>query len=41
MPERGPRSLAQRLLWFLALWLMGVGSVAILSLLLHLWLGPN
>jgi len=35
---RRPRSLAQRLLWFLALWLMGVGAVALLSLLLRLWL---
>ena len=35
---RRPRSLAQRLLWFLALWLMGVASVALLSLLMHLWL---
>jgi len=25
-------------MWFLALWLMGVGAVALLSLLLHLWL---
>ncbi|HYP64089.1 MAG TPA: hypothetical protein VEQ16_09385 [Acidocella sp.] len=35
---RRPRSLAQKLLWFLALWLMGVASVALLSLLMHLWL---
>ena len=35
---RRPRSLAQILLWFLALWLMGVASVALLSLLMHLWL---
>ena len=35
---RKPRSLAQKLMWFLALWLMGVASVALLSLLLHLWL---
>jgi len=32
------RSLAQKLTWFLALWLMGVGAVALVSLLLHLWL---
>jgi hypothetical protein len=41
MPNERPRLLAQRLLWFLALWLMGVASVAIISLLLHLWLAPN
>ena len=35
---RRPRSLAQKLMWFLALWLMGVGAVALLSLLLRLWL---
>ena len=35
---RRPRSLAQKLLWLLALWLMGVASVALLSLLMHLWL---
>ena len=35
---RRSRSLAQKLMWFLALWLMGVGAVALLSLLLHLWL---
>ncbi len=35
------RSLAQRLLWFVALWLLGVGSVAIVSLLLRLWLAPR
>ena len=35
---RRPRSLAQKLMWFLALWLMGVASVALLSLLMHLWL---
>jgi len=35
---RRSRSLAQKLTWFLALWLMGVGAVALVSLLLHLWL---
>ena len=33
--------LAKRLLWFAALWLAGVGGVATLSLLLHLWLSPR
>jgi hypothetical protein len=38
---RRPRSLAQKLMWFLALWLAGVASVALLSLLLHVFLAPN
>ncbi len=42
MPEkRKPRALAQRLLWFVALWLGGVGTVALLSYGLHLWLAPK
>jgi hypothetical protein len=41
-PERqNPRPLTRRLLWFAALWLGGVGSVAILSLGLRLWLAPK
>jgi hypothetical protein len=36
-----PRPLAQRLLWFAALWLAGVGTVALLSLVLHLWIAPK
>jgi hypothetical protein len=36
-----PRLLAQRLLWFAGLWLGGVGTVAILSYGLHLWLAPK
>ncbi|MGQ0683074.1 DUF2474 domain-containing protein [Bradyrhizobium sp.] len=35
------RPLAQRLLWFAALWLAGVGTVALLSLLLKLWISPK
>ncbi|WP_366112884.1 DUF2474 domain-containing protein [Bradyrhizobium sp.] len=31
----------QRLLWFVALWLCGVGSVALLSFGLRLWLMPR
>jgi hypothetical protein len=41
MPDETPRPLVRRLLWFLALWLLGVGSVALLSLILHLWLSPK
>jgi hypothetical protein len=36
-----PRPLARRLLWFIGLWLAGVGAVALLSLVLHLWLAPG
>jgi hypothetical protein len=42
MPEKPkPPPLAQRLLWFVALWLGGVSTVAILSYGLHLWLAPT
>jgi hypothetical protein len=37
--KRGP--LAQRLLWFAALWLGGVGAVALVSYGLRLWLAPK
>jgi hypothetical protein len=40
-PEQPERPLAQRLLWFAALWLAGVGSVALVSLLLHVWLAAK
>jgi hypothetical protein len=40
-PEPNPRSLAQRLLWFAALWLGGVGAVTILSYGLRLWIAPK
>lgn len=32
------RPLAQKLLWFVALWLSGVGSVATVAYLLRLWI---
>ena len=42
MPEKQkPPPLAQRLLWFAALWLGGVGSVAIVAYGLHLWLAAK
>jgi hypothetical protein len=42
MPPPEPRRpLAQRLLWFAAFWLLGVATVAALSLLLHLWIAPK
>ena len=39
--EPTPRPLIQRLLWFAALWLAGVASVAIVSYGLRLWLAPR
>ena len=41
MGDQQPRPLAKRLLWFVALWLAGVGSVALVSLILHAWLVPR
>ena len=35
------RPLAQRILWFAALWLASVGSVALISLLLKVWIAPK
>jgi hypothetical protein len=40
-PEQSQHPLAQRLLWFAVLWLGGVGTVAVLSLGLRLWLAPK
>jgi hypothetical protein len=40
-PESRQRPLSQRLVWFAALWLGGVGSVALLSFALRLWLSPK
>jgi hypothetical protein len=39
--EQKPPPLAQRLLWFIGLWLGVVGTVAILSFCLRLWLAPK
>ncbi len=39
--EQKARPLAQRLLWFAALWLGGVGAVAVVSLGLRLWIAPK
>jgi hypothetical protein len=38
-PNRRP--LMQRLLWFAALWLGGVGTVALISIGLRLWIAPK
>ena len=35
------RPLVQRLLWFVALWLFGVGTVAIVVYGLRLWIAPH
>ena len=35
------RPLAQRLLWFVALWLGGVGTVALVSMALKLWIAAK
>jgi hypothetical protein len=39
--EQKPRPLKLRLLWFLALWLGGVGAVATVAYGLRLWLPPK
>lgn len=42
MPPHPPlRPLGQRLLWFAALWLSGVGTVAVISFALRLWIAPK
>ena len=38
-PNQPP--LRQRLLWFAALWLGGVGAVALVSYGLRLWIAPK
>jgi hypothetical protein len=35
------RPLTRRLLWFAALWLGGVGTVALISFCLRLWIAPK
>jgi predicted cobalt transporter CbtA len=42
MPRRQEiASLSQRLLWFVALWLGGVGTLALIAFGLRLWLAPK
>jgi hypothetical protein len=38
-PEERP--LKHRLLWFVALWLGGVGTVWLISIVLRLWIAPK
>ncbi len=40
-PPEQPRPLAQRLLWFAALWLLGTGAVAAFAYVLRLWIAPH
>jgi len=40
-PQVTSRPLGRRLLWFAGLWLAGVGAVALLSFVLHVWLAPQ
>ena len=40
-PFQPHRGLAQRLLWFVALWCLGVGTVTIVALILRFWLMPR
>ena len=39
--EQKSQPLGERLMWFFLLWLGGVGTVAILSYGLRLWLAPT
>ena len=39
--NKDPRPLGPRLLWFVALWLGGVGTVALISFCLRLWIAPK
>jgi hypothetical protein len=42
MPQKPkPPPLGQRLVWFIALWLGGVGTVAIIAFGLRLWIAPK
>jgi hypothetical protein len=40
-PAENQRPLAHRLLWFAALWLGGVGTVALIAFGLRLWIAPR
>jgi hypothetical protein len=41
IPEQNARPLMQRLLWFAALWLGGVGTVLLVSYGLRLWIAAK
>lgn len=40
-PDPAPRPFATRLLWFVALWAAGVGTVTLISYLLRWWIAPH
>jgi hypothetical protein len=40
-PVQKPAPLMRRLLWFVALWLGGVGTVAVIAYGLRLWIAPR
>ena len=41
MNPQQPRPLSQKLLWFAALWLLGVGTVGTIAYVLRLWIAPH
>jgi hypothetical protein len=40
-PPHPERPLKLRLMWFIALWAGGVGTVALISFVLRLWIAPR
>jgi hypothetical protein len=40
-PQQPPRPLKRRLIWFVALWLGGVGTVTLVSYVLRLWIATH
>jgi phage shock protein PspC (stress-responsive transcriptional regulator) len=40
-PEQKPAPLMRRLLWFVALWFGGVGTVTIVAYGIRLWIAPK
>jgi hypothetical protein len=40
-PHQNQRPLIQKLIWFAALWLLGVGAVGVIAFILRLWIAPH
>ncbi len=40
-PSEPPGPLSRKLLWFVALWLLGTGTVASVAYVLRLWIAPH
>jgi hypothetical protein len=40
-PDQHPRPLIQKLTWFAALWLLGIGAVGLMAFILRLWIAPH